>query len=82
MPLRVAEDKGDYAGAESVFRRALAIGEKAQGPNHPATALSLNNLAELLAAKGDCAGAELLFRRALAIREKVLGQTIQTLLPA
>jgi tetratricopeptide (TPR) repeat protein len=64
---------GDYAGAEPLYRRALAIREKALGSEHPDVAQSLNNLAELLRAKGDCAGAEPLHRRALAIWEKVLG---------
>jgi tetratricopeptide (TPR) repeat protein len=64
---------GDYARAEPLFRRALAIRGKALGPDHPGTATSLNNLALLLKAKGDYAGAELLVRRALAICEKALG---------
>src|SRR5258708_6353938 len=44
---------GDYAGAEPLYRRALAINEKALGPNHPDLATGLNNLATLLKAKGD-----------------------------
>jgi tetratricopeptide (TPR) repeat protein len=64
---------GDYAGAEPLARQALAINEKALGPDHPDVAISLNNLAALLYAKGDYAGAEPLCRRALAIREKTLG---------
>jgi tetratricopeptide (TPR) repeat protein len=56
-----------------LFRRALAVMEKALGPDHPDTATALNNLAELLEDKGDHAGAERLLRRALAIREKALG---------
>jgi len=63
------EEAGDYAGAEPLFlRRALAIDEKALGPDHPDVANSLNNLAGLLEAKGDYAGAEPLMRRALASR--------------
>ena len=64
---------GDYACAEPLYRRALAIAEKALGPDHPDVATDLNNLAELLQAKGEYAGAEPLYRRALAIREKALG---------
>ena len=67
------ESAGDYAGAEPLYRGALAIREKAWGPDHPDTATGLNNLAGLLADKGDYAGAEPLYRRALAIREKALG---------
>ena len=64
---------GDYAAAEPLYRRALAIAEKAQGPEHPSTGTSLNNLALLLQATGDYAAAEPLYRRALAIAEKALG---------
>ncbi len=62
-----------YAEAEPLFRRALAIREAALGPDHPDTALSLNNLAELLRAQGRSGEAEPLFRQALAIREAALG---------
>ena len=55
------------------IERALAIREKALGPEHPDTATSLNNLAFLLTDQGDLAGARPLFERALAIREKALG---------
>jgi tetratricopeptide (TPR) repeat protein len=64
---------GDYAAAEPLFRRALAIREKALGPDHPDVATSLDNLAQLLEERGDYAGAEPLYRRALAIDEKALG---------
>lgn len=37
-------DKGQYARAESLFTRALAIRERALGPDHPEVAASLNNL--------------------------------------
>ena len=55
------------------MQRALAIREKALGPEHPDTATSLNNLAVLYEAMGAYAQAEPLFQRALAIREKALG---------
>jgi len=67
------ESKGDYAGAEPLYRRALAIAEKTLGPNHPNTATALDNLAGLLESGGDVAGAEPLYRRALSIAEKALG---------
>jgi tetratricopeptide (TPR) repeat protein len=44
------------------------------GPEHPDTALSLNNLAALYHATGAYAKAEPLFERALAIREKAPGR--------
>jgi hypothetical protein len=58
--------------------RALAIREKMLGPQHPATAQSLNNLAGLLQAQSDLAGARPLVERALAIREKVLGPCLSS----
>jgi tetratricopeptide (TPR) repeat protein len=61
---------GDYAAAEPLYRRALAIAEKAQGPEHPETGVRLGNLAGLLQDMGDYAAAEPLFQRALAIAEK------------
>ena len=64
---------GDYAGAEPLARQALAINEKAFGPDHPDVAISLNSLALLLKTRGDYSEAELLLRRALAINEKALG---------
>ncbi len=62
-----------YSAARPLFERALAIRESALGPEHPDTALNLNNLAWLLKDQGDLAGARPHCERALAIREKVLG---------
>ena len=45
---RLLEYQGDLAAARPLFERALAIREKALGPEHPDTAGSLNNLACLL----------------------------------
>ncbi len=53
--------------------RALAISEKALGPDHPDTAMSLNNRGALLQDQGDLAGARLYYERALDICEKKLG---------
>ncbi|NJO15300.1 MAG: tetratricopeptide repeat protein, partial [Thioploca sp.] len=46
--------------------------EQILGADHPATALSLNNLASLLRDQGNYAAAEPLYRRALAILETKL----------
>jgi len=62
-----------YAQARPLFERALAICEKALGPEHPDTAGILNNLALLLHEQGDLAGVLPLYERALAVREKALG---------
>ena len=56
-----------------MYKRALAISEKALGPEHPDVATSLNNLALLYQAQGRYAEAEPLHKRALAISEKALG---------
>jgi hypothetical protein len=59
--------QGDLAGARPLQERALAICEKALGPEHLDTAQSLNDLAHLLQAQGDLGGARPLYERALAI---------------
>ena len=56
-----------------MYQRALAIEEKALGPEHPDVATSLNNLAELYRDQGKYGEAEPLYQRALAIDEKALG---------
>jgi CHAT domain-containing protein len=65
--------QGEFAKAEPLYKRALAITEKALGPDHPDTAISLNNLASVHQQQGELAKAEPIFIRALAITEKVLG---------
>jgi CHAT domain-containing protein/Tfp pilus assembly protein PilF len=64
---------GRYPRAISLEQHALAITEKARGPEHPETANLLNNLAELYRLTGAYANAEPLYQRALAIAEKALG---------
>jgi tetratricopeptide (TPR) repeat protein len=65
--------RAEYAQVEPLYRCALAIDEKAFGPEHWETATDLNNLAELYRSQGRYPEAEPLYRRALAIDEKVLG---------
>ena len=64
---------GRHEQALPLYQRALAIREKALGPDHPSTATSLNNLAGLYRAMGRHEQALPLFQRALAIMEKALG---------
>jgi tetratricopeptide (TPR) repeat protein len=67
------EEDRDYAAAEALLRRALALVEK-QLPDSASVSLALCSLAGLLHNKfRDYAAAEPLFRKALAIREKRLG---------
>ena len=65
--------RADYAQAEPLYRRALAIDEESFGPGHPKVATDLNNLAQLLKATNRLAEAEPLMRRALAIDEESFG---------
>ena len=71
--LSCSRPRATCAGARPLCERALAITEKALGPEHRDTAVSLNNLALLLQTQGDLAGAQPLYERALAIYEKALG---------
>jgi CHAT domain-containing protein/tetratricopeptide (TPR) repeat protein len=66
-------EKGRYAEAEPLYKRSLAIREKALGPDHPDVAASLNNLALLYDQQGRSVDAEPLYKKALAIWEKTLG---------
>jgi tetratricopeptide (TPR) repeat protein len=59
--------------AERSLKRALAIGEKVYGPDHPEVATRANNIGQILKGQGDLAGALEYTRRALAIDEKVYG---------
>lgn len=63
----------EYAEAEQLYQRALAIREQILESEHPDTATTLNNLADLYLAQKRNKQAEQLYQRALAIREQVLG---------
>jgi tetratricopeptide (TPR) repeat protein len=64
--------KGNYARAEPLYQRALAIYKQTFGPEHPDVAMTLNNLAELYREQGDYARAKALYQRALASDKKDL----------
>ncbi len=79
-PLREAYEQykayfgqGRYGEAEKFARKAVELGTKKFGQDHPTTAVFINNLAELYRAQGRYAEAEPLYKRSLAIREKDLG---------
>ena len=57
------QHQGRYADAEPLYKRSLAIYEKALGPDHPDVARSLNDLALLYAKQGRYADAEPLYKR-------------------
>ncbi|HNQ55787.1 MAG TPA: tetratricopeptide repeat protein, partial [Methanothrix sp.] len=63
----------ELASARAVLERALAIDEKALGPEHTSVASIANNLGSVLKDQGDLEGARKCFERALAIDEKTLG---------
>ena len=67
------KEEGRYADAEPLYKRVLAINEKAFGPDHPSVALALNDLAELYKEEGRYADAEPLYKWALATWKKALG---------
>ena len=67
------KNQGRYAEAEQLYKRALAIEEKALGANRPEVASTLNNFANLYSRQGRYAEAEGLLKRTLTIYEKALG---------
>ena len=64
------EGEGNYAEAEVLLKRALAMDEKALGPEHPDVAMNLVNMAELYKNQGQYGAAEPLLKRALTIGSK------------
>ena len=61
-------NQGQYAQAEPLLNRSLAIMEKALGPDHPDVAVSLENLAALYRVTKRRKEAKVLEKRAAAIR--------------
>ena len=66
--------QAEYALAEPLYRRALAISEASFGEHHPDIAASLSNLAMLLAATNRLEEAESLHRRGLVVMESLFGE--------
>ena len=64
---------GKIDQAQSTIQQAVDKAERDLGPDHPALAESLNNLASLYKVRGDYPKAESLVQRALAINEKAWG---------
>ena len=58
---------------EPLYKRSLAIREKALGPNHPDVATSLNNMGLLYERRGQYAEAEPLYKRALFTKPTLAG---------
>jgi tetratricopeptide (TPR) repeat protein/CHAT domain-containing protein len=69
-----SETKGDYKSAIPHREKILAIYRKALGEDHPHTATSYNNLADILHEQGRYAEAGPLYEKALAIDRRALGE--------
>jgi tetratricopeptide (TPR) repeat protein len=76
-------EHGQYAATRPLYEQALTIRERVLGPDHPATAQTLNHLGQLTRKLSSDDDAERYYARARAIRERVLGpghpDTAQTL---
>lgn len=68
------ENRREYARAEPLYRRALAIQETALGAAHPEVGTTLNNLGSAVGGAGRLKEAEPLLRRALGVLEEALGE--------
>lgn len=65
--------QANYAEAESLCNRALAIRTELLGPDHPDVATSLGTLGVIYHTRGELAEAGTLYRRALKITEAAFG---------
>ena len=68
------QDAGKFQEAVPIAEKVLKYCEKNDGPDHPETAGSLNDLASLYSGMGNYSKAIPLYERALKIREKALGK--------
>ena len=73
MLAQALQAQGELAEAERVLRRALAIREKALGPNHPEIAAVLATLGQIALSQNRLKDAERDTSRAIAIDESALG---------
>ncbi len=69
----VYEDEGKYAQAEALLSRAIEIGRRVFGPEHPNTLTDMNHLAAVYGEEGKYAPAEALFGRTLEMVRRVRG---------
>jgi tetratricopeptide (TPR) repeat protein len=70
---RVRHERGDAAGADKLYREAVAAYAKQHGPAHPALAGTLADLGQLYESQRRFREAEALFRRALPMQQKAHG---------
>src|SRR5438128_252083 len=62
-----------YDQAEVLFKRGLAVLEKAHGPNDPEATVLMNNLADVYINRHRYADAERLLKRSIVVTEKAFG---------
>lgn len=67
---KLSYEQGKYIESESLYKQALAISEKALGPNHPQVATVLENMTELYKKIGNEEQAKKFEERAKKIRSK------------
>jgi tetratricopeptide (TPR) repeat protein len=72
-------DQGEFARAEPVLRRSLALFEKTAGPDSIEAGEAANNLAMVYRKNGELAQAEAQLERALPLMENHLGRDSPTL---
>jgi len=74
----LSRSQGQHEQAEPLYRRSLAIREKALGPDHPDVAATLNNMAVPFGQTGREKAAEELARRAAVIflANKTMNRTL------
>ncbi|MGD8499842.1 MAG: tetratricopeptide repeat protein [Phycisphaerales bacterium] len=78
---RLLVAQGDFAQAESYFKKAIASIENSYGPEHVYTTRVLGSMAGLYALQKRYAEAEKLIARTLPIQEKVYGPDHHLLIP-
>jgi tetratricopeptide (TPR) repeat protein len=79
---RLLVAKGDFAQAESYFKKAIAVIESSYGPTHLYTTRVLTSIAELRVLQGRYVQAEALVSRALPVQERIYGANPHFLVPA
>ncbi|HEU4602690.1 MAG TPA: serine/threonine-protein kinase [Steroidobacteraceae bacterium] len=65
---------GDAPGAESLFRKTLALRQAHFGADHPVVAIAMNNLGVALEQQGKLAEAEQYLSKSVALHRKLYGE--------
>ncbi len=79
---RLLVAKGDFAQAESYFKKAITVIEGSYGPTHLYTTRVLTSMAELRVLQGRYAQAETLISRAMPVQERIYRSNPHFLVPA